>query len=220
LLSSYVTIWPGEGRLGEICANAHKEAIWLCASGHKERVKYLDTSSLHRNKERMDHAKAAIAAMPEASRWRAPPTLAGVFAVLALMGVTVAAGTALRETLPTSSVPLLFLLAVLVASVRYGFWTGILASFLAFLADNFFFIEPYFTFHVGQASDWLTLAVLLAAGATTGFLVGRLREEADAASARAHALEVMSQCAAGLAGARDAVAVTSVLLGALSRSWA
>ncbi len=122
---------------------------------------------------------------------------------------------AIGSALPASSIPLLFLLAVLLASARYGFWTGIIASILAFLAENFFFIEPHFTFHVSAVTDWLTLAVLLVAGATTGFLVGRLREEADAAQARAHSLAVMGRFAAGLADAKGQREVLTLLVQAL-----
>jgi two-component system, OmpR family, sensor histidine kinase KdpD len=165
----------------------------------------------------MSQLKKAAFTLPEAGRWRAPPTLEGLAAAVALISLTVAIGMALRDNLSSSSIPLLFLLAVLVASVRYGFWTGILASVLAFLAENFFFVEPYFTFHVGQASDWLTLAVLLVAGATTGFLVGRLREEADSARSRAHSLAVMGQFASDLSQTYTEKAVMTQLVVALAQ---
>lgn len=165
----------------------------------------------------MNDLNQAPFALPETRLWRTPPTLAGMLAAIGLVGLTVVIGTVLRGDVPGSSVPLLFLLAVLVASAKFGFWTGIFTSFLAFLADNFFFIEPYHTFHVGRPSDWLTLVALLVAGATTGFLVGRLREEADSASARAHSLAVMGQFVASLSGRHDALAVSALLVQALSR---
>jgi two-component system sensor histidine kinase KdpD len=166
---------------------------------------------------RMESLNQAAFTLPKPSRWRAAPTLGGVLAAIGLVGLTVAIGISLRGELPASSVPLIFLLAVLVASAKFGFWTGIFASLLAFLADNFFFIEPYFTFHVSQTSDWLTLVVLLVAGATTGFLVGRLREEADAASARAHSLAVMGQFVANVSQMRDGPAVSKFLVHALAQ---
>lgn len=164
----------------------------------------------------MESSSRAAFTLPETSLWRARPTPGGLMAAFGLVGSIVPVGMALRDILPTSSVSVMFLLAVLVVSTKFGFWTGIVASFLAFLADNFFFVEPYFTFHVGQASDWLTLVVLLAAGATTGFLVGRLREEADAASARARSLAVMGQFAADVSGIHDGAVVSSLLVRALA----
>lgn len=148
---------------------------------------------------------------------RPPPDLGGLLAATLMVGATTIAGAVFRAHIPSSSMPLLFLLAVLIASVRFGFWIGIFASILAFLAENFFFIEPYFTFHVAEVGDWLTLIVLLAAGATTGFLVGRLSEEADAARTRAFALEIMAQCAADLATSETRQNVLETLLRHLAR---
>ncbi|OYU48441.1 MAG: histidine kinase [Rhizobiales bacterium PAR1] len=165
----------------------------------------------------MMNPRAENSILPPAANWRSLPQSRALYAAVIMVGLTVAVGAALRDHLPASSMPLLFLLAVLIASVRFGFWTGIIASILAFLAENFFFIEPHFTFHVSHVGDWLTLVVLLAAGATTGFLVGRLREEADAAQTRAVALEVMGQCAASLATCETPAAVFAALTQNLAR---
>lgn len=184
---------------------------------HKGTVKTVDTTPFGPNNGPMQKTRHSPFTLPETALWRTPPTTAGLISAAALVALAAGIGMALRGELPVSSVPLLFLLAVLVASARFGFWTGIVASVLAFLAENFFFVEPYYTFHVGQVADWLTLLVLLVAGATTGFLVGRLREEADAARSRAHSLAVMGQFAAELPGALDKSALTTKLVGALAR---
>jgi two-component system sensor histidine kinase KdpD len=127
-----------------------------------------------------------------------------------MVAIAAGIGMLLQADLSPASIPLLLLLAVLVASLRFGFWTGIYASVLAFLVENFFFIEPRFTFHVAHPADWLSLAVLLVAGATIGLLVGRLSEEAEAARIRAFVLEVTGQSASDLA---DIAAEPDVLQG-------
>lgn len=150
--------------------------------------------------------------LPPATDWRTPPRGSSLLAAAFTVALATLAGLVLRADLSPSTLPMLFLLAVLVTSLRFGFWTGIFASVLAFLAENFFFLEPYFTFHVAHVADWLTLVVLLVAGAITGFLVGRLSEEAEAARTRAFALQVMGECAAELAASptEDAAARTLV----------
>ena len=203
--------------MGHTSASAHKDAIGHSRPAHKEPIKIMDSSASGHHKQGMTNPRAANFTLPPATNWRSLPQGSALWAAAVIVGLTTAIGAMLRDQLPASSMPLLFLLAVLIASVRFGFWTGILASVLAFLAENFFFIEPYFTFHVSHVGDWLTLVVLLAAGATTGFLVGRLREEADAAHTRAVALEVMGQCAAGLATCETSAAVLTVLTQSLAQ---
>lgn len=156
-------------------------------------------------------------ALPPATDWRTLPGGSRLLAAAIMVALAVGCGFLLRAELSPSSIPMLFLVAVLVASLRFGFWTGIFASILAFLAENFFFIEPYFTFHVTHVADWLTLVVLLAAGATTGFLVGRLSEEAEASRNRAFALEVMSQSASDLADCTTRGAALQTLVRHLAR---
>src|SRR5205823_4289654 len=54
-------------------------------------------------------------------------------------------GYALRSLAPLPNVSLIFLLAVLFPAVSFGMWPAIYASFLSFLAYNFFFIHPIYT---------------------------------------------------------------------------
>lgn len=134
--------------------------------------------------------------------WRAAPGLGALALTLGIVAAATAIVFAFRLHLPPGSVPLLFLLAVVLASIWLGFWPGLAAALLAFLAVNFFFVEPYFTLRVENPADWLTLFVLLVIGALTGFLVGRLREEAHAARRRAHALDALHRFASVIAQAQ------------------
>lgn len=165
----------------------------------------------------MSAPASSLFILPPASDWRTLPRASSLLAAGLIVALAAGMGSVLRADLSPSTIPMLFLLAVLLASLRFGFWTGIFASVLAFLAENFFFIEPFFTFHVQHVADWLMLVVLLIAGATTGFLVGRLSEEAEAARARAFALEVMGQSAAELADCSDEEAILRCLVRHLAR---
>ncbi len=149
-----------------------------------------------------------------------PLTLNGVLATVMLVSCTVVFSIGLRDQLSQASVHLLFLLSVLISSVRFGFWTGIIGAVLAFLAANFFFVEPLYSFRINHFSDWVTLFVLFASGATTGLLVGRLREEADIAEARSQSLEMMREYSAETANVKTSLEGVQLLVRYLSRMTA
>lgn len=86
----------------------------------------------------------------------------------------------LRETLTTPIVALLFLLPVLISATRWGLGAGIMASVTAFLAFNYFFIEPYYTLRVHQSQDIIALIVFLIVAVAGSQLVGRLQAETRA----------------------------------------
>ena len=124
-------------------------------------------------------------------------------AVLATALVGIAAVALFMMGLPKSPVivPLLLLASVLVRAARFGVLPGIIAALAAFAAYNFLFVEPYFTLRVSHYSDVITLAVFLATAALTGWLAGRLKDEADSASRRmehlnhlANLTKLLAQC--------------------------
>jgi two-component system sensor histidine kinase KdpD len=150
--------------------------------------------------------------------WRAAPSAAGVASSVALIAGATALGHALLRFLPASSVPLVFLVTVLISAATFGFWTGLLAAALAFLSANFFFVEPIHSFSVNQPADVLALAVFLGAAALTGLIAGRMREEADAARRRAELLELLSDFTADLSKATTLDETAAVLVRHLARA--
>lgn len=128
--------------------------------------------------------------LPAPSRVPGARALA-ISALIVLAAALAAAG--LRPLTPPGSIALVFLVAVLFSAVLFGLWTGIAASGLAFLAYNFFFVEPVLTFRVALAEDFLALGVFILVAGLTGTLAGRLREQATAAQERARLLEHLSQ---------------------------
>lgn len=147
-----------------------------------------------------------------AGGWRHAPRLSGLLVSAALTAVAALVCYLLRGALPTGSIALLFLLAVLLSAVRDGFWTGVAASVLAFCAYNFFFVEPRYSFSVSDPEDAIALGVFLAVAALTGFLTGRVREEADAASQRAGMLEHLARFESNLQASASADDIRPVVL--------
>lgn len=155
--------------------------------------------------------KAATASR-ELVRISATPTLMGLAIAAAVLGATVALAQLLRGELPEQSLMLLFLLAVLGVSISQGFWTGLVAAVAAFAAFNYFFVEPLYTLQVDSPQDALGLGVLLAAGAATGLLAGRMHDEAAAAMARADMLEQIAAFSEALGSSRTSDDVKRLLL--------
>lgn len=110
--------------------------------------------------------------------------------LLVVLASVVASG--IRAFAPPGSIALIFLVSVLLSAVLFGFWTGIIAAGLAFLAFNFFFVEPVLTFRVAHAEDFIALGVFILVAGLTGTLAGRLREQATAAQERARLLGHLS----------------------------
>jgi two-component system sensor histidine kinase KdpD len=94
-----------------------------------------------------------------------------------------------------------FLVVVVVAAAVGGLGPGILASFLGFLAFNFFFLPPYDTFIIGRGEDVVVLFVFLGLSILISALLARATERAEAAEARAAELRILQSLSAELVAA-------------------
>lgn len=83
--------------------------------------------------------------------------------------------------LGTTGVVMLYLLAVTAASYFLGFLAAILAVVCSFMAINYFFIEPRFTFEVANAESWAALLGFLVVSVVIASLVKRLQDQTDRA---------------------------------------
>ncbi|SMC72832.1 sensor histidine kinase KdpD [Rhizobium sp. RU36D] len=123
-------------------------------------------------------------AMPKAASLRQSTLSAvGFVALTALIGK----GIDLFVDLPNIS--LLFLLAVLGASVIGGYMAAFLAAALSALAYNFLFIDPVHTFTIAAPHEVFALLIFFAVAMITGGFASRIREQAEVARVRATALQ-------------------------------
>ncbi len=99
------------------------------------------------------------------------------------VGITTAALHLAQPLLSLSIIYLVYLVVVIAVAVGWGLHAAVLAALLAFLAANFFFIPPVFTFTVAAVQDLLALAIFLGLATLASQLVSRLREEAREARA-------------------------------------
>lgn len=108
---------------------------------------------------------------------------------LGFVALTTVLGKGIDVIVELPNISLLFLLAVLGASVAGGYASAFLAALLSALAYNFFFINPRHTFTIAAPHEVFALFVFLAVAIIAGGLASRIREQADVARVRATALQ-------------------------------
>lgn len=142
-----------------------------------------------------------------ARRWFTPrPATArhpvpGIVAALVAVGAAVGIGEGLSLVLVLPNLSMVFLLAVLACSATYGLWSAVSASLLSFLAYNFFFIPPIYTFTVAEPQELLSLLVFLIVAVLTGSLAGRVHDQALLARQRVRDTEWLYTFSRKLSGA-------------------
>ncbi|HVZ02109.1 MAG TPA: sensor histidine kinase KdpD [Dongiaceae bacterium] len=105
-------------------------------------------------------------------------------ASMAAIGLAVLAGDVIPDLNRPGNISLLLLGAVLFSAVTFGRVVSAAASVVAFLAYDFFFLDPLLTFHITHWADFVTLLIFLVTAIVTGTLAGIVREQAEAAQAR------------------------------------
>ena len=151
------------------------------------------------------------------SRWRAsliaalPRFAERGLLTLVLIAITTLVLSPLRGDLNTPIIALLFLIPVGLSTSLGGLTLGILASLLAFLALNFFFIRPYYTLLVHQPQDLLVLGVFLVVAVTVSQLLGRAQASLLAAESRERETTALYELGAALTGLRDEASIAQAL---------
>ncbi|MGQ0564105.1 MAG: ATP-binding protein [Gemmobacter sp.] len=115
---------------------------------------------------------------------------------------------AAERLFPVASLSVIYMTAVVVVASRRGLWPAVTAAVLGFLAYNFLFTHPRYTFNVTRQGEFLTLGLFLAASLVTGNLAARLRARVDAQSAiadRTNKLYDFSRRVAAAATADDVI---------------
>jgi two-component system sensor histidine kinase KdpD len=86
---------------------------------------------------------------------------------------------------------MIFLASVLGAGLAYGLRPALTAAGLAIVTYNYFFLEPRFSLVIGHATDVFTFAIFMAVAGATGWLSGRVRDQAQLSGQRAAAVTAL-----------------------------
>jgi two-component system sensor histidine kinase KdpD len=94
-----------------------------------------------------------------------------------------------------ANISMLYLVAVLIVAVAYGRVAAIVASILAFLTFDWFFVPPTHQLVVADAQELFSLALFLTTAVVTGTLAARERARAQEAEHREHDAKVLYEAA-------------------------
>jgi len=81
-------------------------------------------------------------------------------------------------------VPVIYLIPVVIAATRWGALPAVVASIAGFLAADYFFAPPYYSFTVQDPQQIVDLLLFLFVALVTSNLAARLKSEADVLRAR------------------------------------
>ena len=119
------------------------------------------------------------------ARFVVRPYLLSVVVVL----LAILAGIGLDQILDVQNLALVFLMAVLAASVRGGLEAGLFASILGALSFNFFFLEPRYTFTVRDPESLVALFFYFGVALVASNLTAAVQRQAVAARQRVRTTE-------------------------------
>jgi K+-sensing histidine kinase KdpD len=103
--------------------------------------------------------------------------LVAIFFTVAVTGVL----RTLGQHINSATVALALLLVVVFVAVEFGSRAAIVASLLAVICFNFFFLPPVGTLDIASADNWIALAVFLITAVTVGQLSARAKRRAEEA---------------------------------------
>jgi two-component system, OmpR family, sensor histidine kinase KdpD len=129
-----------------------------------------------------------------------------------LVGVATGLGVLARSSLALPDLAMVYVLAILVASVLFGRGPSVLASALSVAAYNFFFVPPYFTFAVAERRHLLTFATMFVVGLLISELSLRLRRGVRHAVAREEHTATLYALSRDLGAALDEEQISRVAL--------
>jgi two-component system sensor histidine kinase KdpD len=137
---------------------------------------------------------------------------------VAIVGVALLLGLAVRSRLKIIDVAMLFLLAVVLVAALTRRAPAILSAVLATAAFDFFFVPPYGTFLVDDSGYFFTFAVMLVVASIMGGLTARIKEAGEEAAERERQVGELYALSRELAGETRADRVIAIARNHLGRA--
>jgi two-component system sensor histidine kinase KdpD len=152
------------------------------------------------------------------------PGAAGAVRMAATVAAAVAASTVaiglVEQYLHVTYAAPLYLLAVLAVGMRYGTFPAIGTAVIGFLAYDFLFVEPVYTFTISDPNEWLNLLLLLVVAVAIGRLVALQAEHAAELTQRAKEAQALFGISRALAETRTVEEAAPMVLERLADATA
>lgn len=119
---------------------------------------------------------------------------------LVIVAVALGAGMVIRPFFGIENVDLVFLTAVVGVAVRFGLLPSLLASIVASLCYNFFFLPPTYTFTITDPTNVAAFFFFMLIAVVVSNVAARVRTQAVSATERARTTEYLYSFSRKLAG--------------------
>lgn len=185
----------------QIVLGKSRDSLWRVLAGRSLGHAFLRGSggaALHFVGAGAPDAEPTVTPAPPAKTpWSRLRHYVGALAVVAAAGGIAAVLDAFSTG---ADLGMIFLAGVLIAGLAWGFRPALVAAAAAISAYNYFFLEPRFSFRIGHAADVFTFAIFIAVAGATGWLTGRVRDQARLSSRRASAMTALLAASRRLSG--------------------
>ena len=121
-------------------------------------------------------------------------------AALAAIAVALAVGKLILPLVGIETVDLVFLTSIVAVAVRFGLWPSLLASVVASLCYNFFFMQPLYTLTIGDPTNVAAFVFFVIMAMLVSNVAARVRTQAVVAASRARTTEALYSFSRKLAG--------------------
>jgi K+-sensing histidine kinase KdpD len=135
---------------------------------------------------------------------------------LALVAVATLGLLVLDKIVDGELVPFAYLIPVVVAATRWGFWPAVAAAIAGTAIADFIFIPPFFSFWIADPKEAVELLVFLGVALTTSNLAAGLKRERDLSDAREQEMRGLYEFSRQLAASFTAVDLISAVQDYLS----
>jgi two-component system sensor histidine kinase KdpD len=200
-LPDTVLAYAGRNNVTQIVIGKAKESRWRILAGRS-----LAQALMRRSGGAALHfvsggAPEMEVAEPSAARPRRAVDWRGYLGALGLTALANAVAFPIDRFSTGADLAMIFLASVLVSGLVFGLRPALAAAAAAAVTYNFFFLAPSFSLRIGHAGDVLTFAIFFAVAATTGWLTGRVRDQARLSAQRAAAVTALLAASRRLSGA-------------------
>ncbi|MBI5120121.1 MAG: sensor histidine kinase KdpD [Rhodospirillales bacterium] len=186
-LGGETLVLQGDDVVDEVLALARERNVTQIVVGRPKRRLLQGKSATDRLIEQSGDINVLVVGQEEKAKpfWRPsfePMLLSdwlGMAAALVMVGGATGIGFVIERWMPVTNVSVVYLVIVLLSAIRFGLKPAILASFSGFLAFNFFFTDPRFTFTIADPQNILTVFFFLFAAVIVSNLASRLKVQVD-----------------------------------------
>jgi two-component system, OmpR family, sensor histidine kinase KdpD len=131
-----------------------------------------------------------------------PSRRVGVVVSVALVAFCTLLIYPLKQAAPVVSLGVVYMLAVVIASVTWGVWLGVATSLLSALAFNYFHLPPVGRFTIRDADNWVALVAFVVVAVLASSVAEVTRARSREAAERRREADLAAEMARLLLGGR------------------